>query len=143
MLKHTTLYVALLALTLLTRAVAAQTPAAAPASEPASERWTTRATTEVRCLEPTDTTVHARLQAELRHVQFPDSTAAVELALRALGGRAKNPMARVTAYKRAPNGIMVAVDLYGGLPPEKRASIRDGSATVYVYNSGCVTLLGW
>jgi hypothetical protein len=143
MLKRTNVYVALLALTLLPRAVAAQTPAAAPASEQASERWTTRPTTQMLCLEPTDTTVHARLRAELRHVQFPDSTAAVDLALRALGGRAENPMARVTAYKRAPNGILVAFDLHGALSPEKRASIRDGSATVYVHNSGCVTLLGW
>src|SRR4051812_27063581 len=108
MVKRMTVSVALLALTLLPRAVAAQTPAAAPVSEQGSERWTTRATTEMLCLAPTDTTVRARLLAELRHAPLPDSTGAVDLALRALGGLAGNPRARVTAYKRAPAGILVA-----------------------------------
>ena len=141
MLKRTTVSVALLAL--LPRAVTAQTPAAAPASQQASERWTTRATTEMLCLASTDTTVRARLLAELRYAPMPDSTAAVDLALRALGGRAKNPRARVTAYKRAPAGILVAFDLFGRRSLRDSMSVRDGTATVYVHNSGCVTLLGW
>ena len=143
MLKRTTVSVAVLALTLVPRALAAQAPAAPPASQQASERWTTRATTEMLCLAPTDTTVRARLQAELRNVQVPDSTAAVNLALRALGGRAKNPRARITAYKRAPAGTLVAFDLFGRRSLRDSLSVRDGTATVYVHNSGCVTLLGW
>ena len=143
MLKRTTFNVALLALALLPRALAAQAPTAAPANEQASERWTTQGTTEVRCLAPTDTTVQSRLRAELRHAPLPDSAGAVDLALRSLGGRAQHPRTRVTAYIRAPAGILVAFDLVGLRSLRDSLSVRDATATVYVYSSGCVTLLGW
>ena len=143
MLNRTAIAAAMLALALLPRAGAAQAATADSASEQASERWTKRATTEMVCLAPTDTTLRARLQAELRNAPLPDSTAAVDLAVRALGGRAQYPRARVTAYMRAPAGILVAFDLVGVRSPQERMSVRDGTATVYVHNRGCVTLLGW
>ena len=104
----------------------------------ATEQWT-RGMTESRC-KTSGATLEAQLQAELERRPLPDSAGAVELALEALGGRSVYPIARVTTYARAANGILIAIDLVGST---RTPEIRDGTATVYVHDGRCVTLLGW
>ena len=108
---------------------------------PTSVHWTER--TVQRCEAATATTPEARLREELTRLPLPDSVAAVELALGALGGRVTYPKAFVTAYTRAPNGILIAFDLVGRPTREDVEGTRDGTATVYVSPGHCVTLLGW
>jgi hypothetical protein len=105
---------------------------------PTSAQWIDR--TVLRCEATTATTTEARLREELRRLPLPDSAAAVELALDALGARGTYPNAVVEVYARAPNGILIAFDLVGRA---RTAGTRDGTATVYVSPGHCVTLLGW
>lgn len=111
-------------------------------STPAPERWTSQ-TAERRCIEPVAATEKERLKAELALLQPPDSAAAVDFALRALGGREAHSRARVTAYYRAPNGILIAFDLVGDEAGRARGEVRDGTITVYLQAARCVTILGW
>ena len=107
-------------------------------TSPTSAQWTER--TVRRCEATTATTTEARLREELGRLPLPDSAAAVELALDALGERGTYPNAVVEVYARAPNGILIAFDLVGRARTE---GTRDGTATVYVSPGHCVTLLGW
>ena len=113
---------------------------ARPRASPANTQWTEQ--TVRHCESLTDTAPEPRLREELVRLQLPDSAAAVELALRALGGRVMNPKASVRVYTRAPNGILIAFDLVGREARDAQGT-RDGTATVYVSPGRCVTLLGW
>lgn len=107
-------------------------------ASPVSTQWSDR--TVRRCEATTATTTEARLRETLARLPLPDSAAAVELALDALGGRGTHPNAVVQVYSRAPNGILIAFDLVGRARTE---GTRDGTATVYVSPGHCVTYLGW
>ena len=106
---------------------------------PTSVQWSER-TAVRRCEATTATTTEARLREELTRLALPDSAAAVQLALEALGQRGTDPNATVRVYTRAPDGILIALDLVGR---SRTPGTRDGTATVYVSPGHCVTLLGW
>ena len=107
----------------------------------AGERWTER-TNPRRCLEPIAASDTTRLRWELVHLQPLDSAAAIAFALRAIGHRESDPPARVIAYYRAPNGILISFD-FADAAARARGEVLDGTETVYVYDGRCVTILGW
>lgn len=113
-----------------------------PAVSAVREQWT-RGALEQRCEAFNATTIQDTLREELLRIPLPDSADAVALALRALDRAGPYSSARVTAFTRAPNGILIAFDLVSARTPEARAAIRDGTATVYVGPGRCVALLGW
>ena len=123
-------------------ALAAQSSLPPPTIPPATKQWVDR-TSPSRCNSLTASTSDGRLREELQRLPLPDSATAVELAVRALGGRGQYPKAFVTLYVRAPNGILIAFQLLGHQTREDAVNTRDGTATVYVSAGRCVTLLGW
>lgn len=106
------------------------------ASEAVTEEWT-RGITEQLCEAPNAPTVGEQLQEMLQRLPLPDSTSGAELALRALGGRGKYPLARVSNYTRAPTGLLITFDMGAPAPDTLHRSV-----TVYVHDGRCVTLLG-
>ena len=108
------------------------------AAKPAGEEWT-RGISEKFCKSFAGPSIRAQLEEAMQRRPLPDSVGTVELALEALGRNTSYADAHVLTYLRTDNGVLIGFELVGAAhPPET----RDETASVYVHDGRCVTLLG-